>query len=46
MPDVRAKLEAKGVIPQATSSQEFARLIATEIPMWRQVAQDNNIKAN
>jgi tripartite-type tricarboxylate transporter receptor subunit TctC len=46
MPDVRAKLEAKAVLPQATSSQDFARLIATEIPMWRQVAQDNNIKAN
>lgn len=46
MPDVRARLEAKSVIPQATSSQEFARLIATEIPMWRQVALDNNIKGN
>lgn len=46
MPDVRAKLEAKSVIAQATSSQDFARLIATEIPMWRQVAQDNNIKGN
>lgn len=46
MPDVRAKLEGKSVIPQATSSADFARLIATEIPMWRQVAQDNNIRAN
>jgi tripartite-type tricarboxylate transporter receptor subunit TctC len=44
MPDVRAKLEAKSVVAQATSSQDFARLIATEIPMWRQVAQENNIK--
>ncbi|MFD0667059.1 Bug family tripartite tricarboxylate transporter substrate binding protein [Ramlibacter sp. MAHUQ-53] len=46
MPDVRAKLEGMSVIPQATTSQDFARLIAAEIPMWRQVAQDNNIKAN
>ncbi len=46
MPDVRAKLEAKSVIPQANSSQDFARLIATEIPMWRQVALDNNIRGN
>ncbi len=46
MPDVRAKLEAKSVVAQATSSQDFARLIATEIPMWRQVAQENNIKGN
>jgi len=46
MPDVRAKLEGMSVIPQSTTSQDFARLIAAEIPMWRQVAQDNNIKAN
>jgi hypothetical protein len=25
---------------------EFARLIASEIALWRQVAQENNIKAN
>ena len=46
MPDVRAKLEAKSVVAQATSSQDFARQIAAEIPMWRQVAVDNNIKGN
>jgi tripartite-type tricarboxylate transporter receptor subunit TctC len=46
MPDVRAKLEAKSVVPQANSSQEFARQIAADIPMWRQVALDNNIKGN
>jgi tripartite-type tricarboxylate transporter receptor subunit TctC len=46
MPDVRAKLEAKSVVAQATSSQDFARQIAAEIPMWRQVALDNNIKGN
>ncbi len=46
MPDVRAKLEGMSVIPQANTSQEFARQVAAEIPMWRQVAQDNGIKAN
>lgn len=46
MPDVRAKLEAKSVIPTANTSQEFARVIAAEIPMWRQIAQENGIKAN
>jgi tripartite-type tricarboxylate transporter receptor subunit TctC len=46
MPDVRAKLEGKSVIPQATNSADFARLISTEIAMWRQVAQDNNIRGN
>lgn len=46
MPDVRARFEAMSVIPQATSSQDFARLIATEIPMWHQVALENNIKPN
>ena len=46
MPDVRARLEGMSVIPQATTSQDFARQVAAEIPLWRQVAQDNNIKAN
>lgn len=46
MPDVRAKLEAKSVIPQATTSAEFSRQVAADIPMWRQVAQENNIKGN
>jgi len=26
--------------------EEFSRLIASEITLWRQVAQENNIKAN
>lgn len=46
MPDVKKRISATSVIPFTNTSDEFARLIATEIPLWRQVAQDNNIKAN
>ena len=34
------------VIPASNTSEEFAKLISSEIPIWTKVAQDNNIKAN
>ena len=46
MPDVQQRMSAKSVVPAANSPEEFARLIASEIPLWRQLALDNNIKAN
>ena len=46
MPDVRARIAAKASIPMTNTPEEFTRLIASEIAMWRQVAQENNIKGN
>ena len=46
MPDVRARIAAKASVPMTNTPDEFARLIASEIALWRQVAQENNIKAN
>ncbi len=46
MPDVRKRISAMSVVPGSSSSEEFSKLIASEIAIWRQVAQDNNIKPN
>jgi tripartite-type tricarboxylate transporter receptor subunit TctC len=46
MPDVRKRISAMSVIPGSSTPEEFSKLIASEIAMWRQVAQDNNIKPN
>jgi tripartite-type tricarboxylate transporter receptor subunit TctC len=46
MPDVRARIGAKASVPMTNTPEEFSRLIASEITLWRQVAQENNIKAN
>ena len=46
MPDVRKRISAMSVIPMSNTSEEFAKIIASEIPLWKQLAIDNNIKAN
>jgi tripartite-type tricarboxylate transporter receptor subunit TctC len=46
MPDVQKKLSAMSVTPMSNTADEFAKIIATEIPMWRQLAIDNKIQAN
>ena len=46
LPDVKRRITALSITPATNSPEEFAKLIATEIPLWRQVAQDNNIKPN
>jgi tripartite-type tricarboxylate transporter receptor subunit TctC len=46
LPDVRKRMSDLSVTPASSTPEEFARLIATEIPLWTRVAQDNNIKAN
>ena len=46
MTDVQKKLNAMSVTPVSNTSDEFAKIIATEIPLWRQLAIDNNIQAN
>jgi tripartite-type tricarboxylate transporter receptor subunit TctC len=46
MPDVQKRMTTMSVIPMSNTPDEFAKIIATEIPMWKQIAVDNNIKAN
>jgi tripartite-type tricarboxylate transporter receptor subunit TctC len=46
LPEVKKRISALSVTPVSSTPEEFAKLIATEIPLWRQVARDNNIKAN
>ncbi|MCY1164145.1 hypothetical protein D9M73_40180 [compost metagenome] len=46
MPDVQKRMTTMSVIPMSNTSEEFAKVIASEIPLWKQLAADNNIKAN
>ncbi len=46
MPDVQKRMTTMSVIPMSNTSEEFAKVIASEIPVWKQLALDNNIKAN
>lgn len=46
MPDVKSRFMAMSVVPASSTPEEFAKVIATEIPLWKQLALDNNIKAN
>lgn len=46
MPDVQKKISGMSVIPMSSTSEDFAKIIASEIPLWKQLALDNNIKAN
>jgi tripartite-type tricarboxylate transporter receptor subunit TctC len=45
LPDVAERMAKLDIRPVGGSSADFARTIATEIPLWTQVAKDNNIKA-
>jgi tripartite-type tricarboxylate transporter receptor subunit TctC len=46
LPDVRARMQALAIDPAGSTPEEFARLIATEIPLWTSVARSNNIRAD
>ncbi|MES1979178.1 MAG: tripartite tricarboxylate transporter substrate binding protein [Pseudomonadota bacterium] len=46
MPDVKSRFTAMSVVPASSTPEEFSKVIATEIPLWKQLALDNNIKAN
>jgi len=46
LPDIRAKILAKGSVPATLEPAAFAQLIAKEIPFWRQLARDNGIQGN
>lgn len=45
MPDVAKRISALSITPKSSTPEEFSRLIANEIPIWKKVAQDNNIKS-
>lgn len=46
MPDVQKRMTTMSVIPMSNTAEEFSKVIASEIPLWKQLAADNNIKAN
>jgi tripartite-type tricarboxylate transporter receptor subunit TctC len=46
MPDVQKRISSTSVIPFTNSPDDFSKLIASEITLWKQVALDNNIKPN
>lgn len=45
LPDVAERMTKLDIRPVGGSTADFAKTIATEIPLWTQVAKDNNIKA-
>ncbi|HEU5297521.1 MAG TPA: tripartite tricarboxylate transporter substrate binding protein [Burkholderiaceae bacterium] len=46
LPDVRERMTQLGIEPEGGTPEEFARVIASEIPQWTAVARDNQIKAD
>ena len=46
LPEVQKSLTSKSVVTLTSKPEEFAKLIAAEIQMWKKVAEDNNIKPN
>jgi tripartite-type tricarboxylate transporter receptor subunit TctC len=45
LPDVRERMLQLGIEPEGSTSEEFARIIASELPLWHQIARANNILA-
>ncbi|GAB3665497.1 Bug family tripartite tricarboxylate transporter substrate binding protein [Ramlibacter alkalitolerans] len=46
LPDVRARMAALAIDPAGSTPEEFARVIANELPLWAGVAKANNIRAD
>jgi tripartite-type tricarboxylate transporter receptor subunit TctC len=44
LPDVISRLKALGIDAVGTSSEEFAKIIATDIPRWAEVAHASGVK--
>ena len=44
LPDVRERLKGLAVDPAGSTSQEFSRMIAAELPRWAAIAKTANIK--
>jgi tripartite-type tricarboxylate transporter receptor subunit TctC len=45
MPDVVKRISVLSITPKSSTPEEFAKLIAAEIPLWKKIAADNNIKS-
>jgi tripartite-type tricarboxylate transporter receptor subunit TctC len=45
LPDVVEKLAAQGVTPTGSTTEEFQKLITTEIGQWSEVVREANVKA-
>lgn len=43
-PDLKKKLEAQGIVPMGTTPEEFRTFVAEEIPRWKKVITDADIK--
>jgi tripartite-type tricarboxylate transporter receptor subunit TctC len=43
LPDVRERMAALSIEPEGGTPEQFASLIAAEIPLWTSVARANNI---
>lgn len=43
-PDVKKRISGMSLIPSTNSPEDFAKFVAAEIPLWKQLALDNNIK--
>ena len=46
LPEVRERMTQLGIEPEGGTPEDFARVIASEIPLWTAVARDNQIKAD
>jgi tripartite-type tricarboxylate transporter receptor subunit TctC len=46
LPDVRERMAQLGIEAEGGTAEEFAKVIATEIPLWAALARANNIKAD
>jgi tripartite-type tricarboxylate transporter receptor subunit TctC len=46
LPDVRERMAQLGIEAEGGTAEEFAKVIATEIPLWAALAKANNIKAD
>ena len=46
LPDVRERMTQLGIEAEGGTAEEFAKVIATEIPLWAALAKANNIKAD
>ena len=44
LPDVKNRISGMSLIPTTNSPEDFAKFVATDIPVWKQLAVDNNIK--
>lgn len=44
LPDIISRLKALGIDAAGTSSDEFAKIIATDIPRWAEVAHASGVK--